>query len=308
MRVGLVFGGHTTEGDVSRNTALNVRSSLERLGYEVINIEFDKDVAIHIMDANVDVVFNAMHGQYGEDGCLQGLLNIMKIPYTHSGLLPTAIAMNKKLSNQVFKDIGLNAIKGIVVSKQELLTDEWKDAVKNSVLKDCKELFVKPVCDGSSRDAYLVHDIEQFSFKNVELQTASNEFLIEERIIGREIQVAVVNNEAVGALEVIPNQEKSEFYDYKAKYSEDGAIHKIFNEEPTKQKLLEYAEKIHKTLGLRSVSRSEFLLTDKNEIYVLEVNSHPGLTQTSIVPEIALNKGISFDDLVEILLKDAKYD
>ena len=308
MRVGLIFGGDTTEGEVSRNTALNVKGSLIKLGYDVAEIEFNKDIAIHILDANVDVVFNAMHGQYGEDGCLQGLLNIMKIPYTHSGLLPSAMAMNKKISNDIFRRLGLNTIKGIVVSKQDLLTDKWKNIIKNSEIASNKELFIKPVCDGSSRDTFLIHNANEYSFKGTETSTASKEFLIEERIIGREIQVAVVNDKAIGTLEIVPNAEKSEFYDYVAKYSNNGAIHKAFNEEPTKQKLLEYAELIHKTFGLQNISRSEFLLTADNTIYVLEVNSHPGLTHTSIVPEIALNNGISFDELVENLLKDAKCD
>ena len=308
MRVGLIFGGNTTEGEVSKNTALNVKGSLEKLGHDVAEIEFNKDVAIHILDANIDVVFNAMHGQYGEDGCLQGLLNIMKIPYTHSGLLASALAMNKTVSNNIFRNLGLNVPKGIVVSKQDLLTDEWKNTVKNSEIADNKELFIKPVCDGSSRDAFLIHDAKEYSFKGAELTTASKEFLIEERIIGREIQVAVINNKATGTLEIIPNAEQSEFYDYTAKYSDNGATHKAFNEEPIRQQLLEYAELIHKTFGLRNISRSEFLLTADNKIYVLEVNSHPGLTHTSIVPEIASNNGISFDELVEILLKDAKYD
>ena len=151
-----------------------------------------------------------------------------------------------------------------------------------------------------------MHNLEEYSFKEVDFSTASKEFLVEERIIGREIQVAVVGNKAIGLLEVMPDSSKSEFYDYQAKYSEGGAVHKIFDEKP-KTQLLEYAQKIHEVFGLRTISRSEFLLTSDNEIYALEVNSHPGMTSTSIVPEIALNAGITFEQLVEILLKDAQY-
>ena len=308
MRIGLIFGGDTTEGEVSKMSASGINGSLQKLGYEVIKIEFDKNVALHILDANVDAVFNAMHGRYGEDGSLQGLLDIMKIPYTHSGLLASAIAMNKRISKQIFKDLGITTPKGIVVSKEELVSDKWKEIVKGSILKSNKELFIKPVCDGSSRDAFLVHDIDNFSFADKKLSTASKEFLIEEHIIGRELQVSVIGEKAIGVLEIIPNKDKSEFYDYNAKYNEKGAVHKVYDEnEEIKQQVMEYAEKIHKAFGLKDISRSEFLLTKDNEIYALEVNSHPGFTPTSIVPEMANMAGISYDDLVEMLVKNAKY-
>ena len=308
MRVGLVFGGHTTEGDVSRLSAEGVRGALKRLGHEVVDIEFDKNVAMHIQDANVDVIFNAMHGQYGEDGRLQGLLDIMQIPYTHSGVLASATGMNKAACNNIFKDIGLQTIRGFVVTKDELTNDKWKEMLKNSEIADCKEVFIKPVCDGSSRDVFLIHDVDEYSFKTTTFATACSEFLIEERIIGREIQVAVVDNKAIGMLEVMPNADKSEFYDYTAKYSEGGAMHKAVEaSEEIKHQLLTSAEKIQKTLGLNCVSRSEFLLTADGKIYVLEVNTHPGFTSLSIVPEIANNAGISYEELVDLLLKSAKF-
>ena len=156
MRVGLVFGGNTTEGEVSKHSAEGIRGALKSLGYDVIDIEFDKNVALTILDSNVDVIFNAMHGQYGEDGCLQGLLDIMQIPYTHSGKLASAIAMNKQVCNQLFASAGIKTIPGIVVSKEELYNDVWKEKVKNSPIAGAKEFFVKPVCDGSSRDTFLV--------------------------------------------------------------------------------------------------------------------------------------------------------
>lgn len=308
MRVGLVFGGHTTEADVSRHSAEGVRGALKRLGHEVVDIEFDKNAAMHIQDANVDVVFNAMHGQYGEDGRLQGLLDIMQIPYTHSGVLSSAIGMNKRICNNVFKNIGLRTIRGFVATKDDLSSDKWKEMLKNSEIADCKEVFVKPVSDGSSRDAFLIHNVDEYSFKTTTFATACNEFLIEERIIGREIQVAVVDDKAIGMLEVMPNANQSEFYDYTAKYSEGGAVHKpVEASEEIKQQLLDSANSIHKTLGLNCVSRSEFLLAEDNKAYVLEVNTHPGLTSLSIVPEIANNAGISYEQLVNLLLKSAKF-
>ena len=308
MRIGLVFGGDTTESDISKLSAENVRGAFQKLKYEFVNIEFDKNISAKIQDANVDVIFNAMHGQYGEDGCLQGLLNVMQIPYTHSGVLSSAIGMNKVISNRIFRDLGINTVRGFVTTKQDLHNDTWKETFKNSEICDCKEIFVKPVCDGSSRDTFLIHNVDEYSFRQTQFITACKQFLIEERIIGNEIQVAVVNNKAIGMLEVVPNAEKSEFYDYTAKYTKNGAVHKQVEEsEEIKNKLLTYAENIHNTLGLNCISRSEFILTKDKKIYALEVNTHPGLTDLSIVPEIAMGAGISYEDLIDFLLKSAKF-
>ena len=309
MRIGLVFGGDTTEGGISRLSAENVRGALQKLKYEFINIEFDKNISAKIQDANVDIIFNAMHGQYGEDGCLQGLLNIMQIPYTHSGVLGSTLGMNKVISNRIFKILGINTVRGFVTAKQDLHNDAWKETFKNSEIRDCKEIFVKPVCDGSSRDTFLIHKIDEYSFCQTQFTTACKQFLIEERIIGKEIQVAVIDNKAVGMLEVVPNATKSEFYDYTAKYTKDGAVHKQVEEsEEIKNKLLTYAENIHNALGLNCISRSEFILTEDKKIYALEVNTHPGLTELSIVPEIAMKAGISYENLVDLLLKSAKFE
>ena len=308
MRIGLVFGGNTTEGEVSRNSASGVRVALQKLGYDVIDIEFDKNIAQHIADANIDIVYNSMHGQYGEDGRLQGLLDIMQIPHTHSGLLASAMAMNKTLCKDIFNHLGIQTPEGIVIDKEDLFNDSWKEKVASSnVLQGVQELFVKPICDGSSRDVFLIKDIATFDFKNIELSTSSNKFLVEKRIFGREIQVAVLGGEpqAVGMLEVVPN---GEFYDYTAKYSENGAKH--LQPDITAniaQNIMENAIKMHKTLGLKDISRSEFLLTDKNDIIALEINSHPGFTATSIVPEIAINAGIKYEEIVEMLVKNAKF-
>ena len=179
MRIGLVFGGHTTEGEVSIHSAEGIRGALKALNYEVLDIEFSKNIAMSILDANVDMVFNAMHGQYGEDGCLQGLLDIMQIPYTHSGRLASAIAMNKDLSKKIFNDIGIKTAKSILVSKEDLQNGSWKEKIKNdNYLSTKKEFFVKPVCDGSSRDTFLVKDIEEYSFQEQSFQSACNDFLI----------------------------------------------------------------------------------------------------------------------------------
>ncbi len=309
MRIGLVFGGNTTEGKVSAASAIGIRGALQKLGHTVVDLEFNKNIAMNIMDANVEVVFNSMHGQYGEDGRLQGLLDIMQIPYTHSGCLPSAMAMNKKICKQIFNNMGLKTPYGIVVKKQDLFNDIWKAKVlEDEILRDKKELFIKPVCDGSSRDAFLIHDVNNFNFNSAEITTSSNEFLVEERIIGREIQVAVLGKDpkAIGMVEIKSNKE---FYDYDAKYTENASKHiQVETTEEIRQNLLQSALNIHKVLNLKDISRSEFFLTSNNDIIVLEINSHPGFTATSIVPEIAKNIGISYEDIVDMLIKNATFN
>ena len=308
MRVGLVFGGNTTEGVVSKSSANGIRGALLKLGHEVVDIEFDKNIAMHIIDANIDMVYNAMHGQYGEDGRLQGLLDIMEIPYTHSGLLASAMAMNKAICKNIFHELGIKTPEGILINKEDLFSDAWKEKVASSnIFNDVRDIFVKPIGDGSSRDVFLVKEIESFDFKSVELTTSSKKFLIEKKVFGREIQVAVLGSEpqAIGMLEVVPS---GEFYDYNSKYSENGAKHVQPNIVPdTAQRIMEYAVKMHKTLGLKDISRSEFLLTNDNDIVALEINSHPGFTATSIVPEIAINAGMTYEEIVEMLVKNAKF-
>jgi len=308
MRIGLVFGGNTAEGNVSKQTAECVRGALNLTGKEVINIEYNKNIATNIQDANIDVVFNAMHGQYGEDGCLQGLLNIMQIPYTHSGVTASAIGMNKFISNNIFRSINIPTIRGIVVTKQDLYNGNWKEIIKHSEISECKEFFVKPIAGGSSVDTFLIHDINQFTFETIELRENNNLFLIQERIIGKEVQVAIIDNNVIGMLEIVPNKELSEFFDYKAKYSENGATHQQLDEsDEIKNKLSTFAKNAHDALGCNCVSRVDFLLTNEKNIRILEINTHPGLTSLSILPDIARNAGIEYENIIEILLKNAKF-
>ena len=308
MRIGLVYGGNTTEGEISKLSAAGVRGSLQKLGHEVVDIEFDQHIATHIQDANIDVVFNAMHGRYGEDGCLQGILDIMHIPYTHSGLLSSALGMNKSVSKRIFNDIGLLTARSIIVTKEELRNDAWKDKIHTSTLNDCKEVFVKPVCDGSSRDVFLVKDINEYSFKMTDFVTVSNSFLIEERIVGREIQVAVINNKAIGALEVIPNFNKSEFYDYNAKYTDVG--HSLITPAdiaPDMQVLVkQYAELVFRQLDCKGIVRVDFILDEEAKTpYFLEVNTIPGQTALSIIPAQVKSQGLDVREFYTKLLMEA---
>ena len=308
MRIGLVFGGNTTEGEISKESATCIRGALQKLGYNFVDIEFDRNIAIHLMDASVDVVFNAMHGQYGEDGRLQGLLDIMKIPYTHSGCLSSAMTMNKVVCKKIFNYLGIKTAKSIVVKKQDLFDGLWKiKLADDDYLRNSKEVFVKPIADGSSKDTFLIKNIDEFNFNSVEIYTANTEFLIEEPIKGKEIQVAVFGKDPVviGMLEVKP---RGEFFDYQSKYTEGGATHlPVDLDKKVQDTLSKYTLMMHKALCLKDISRSEFIVTDDNSIYALEVNSHPGLTSKSIFPDIAHNAGILYEDIIDALIKNASY-
>jgi D-alanine-D-alanine ligase len=310
MRVALVFGGNFAESDVSRSSAKNIRDVLQDLGHSIIDIEFDNNIVQNLTNLKdeLDIVFNAMHGKFGEDGRLPALLDILKIPYTHSGVLPSAIAFNKTLAKEMFRLYGINTPQAVIVTKEQLKSGQWRTMVQNhNYLQNCKEFFCKPTHDGSSRDVFLVSDFNAIDFTNYDFITESQNFLIEERIYGKEINVAVVNNKAIGMMQVKPKID--DFYSYEAKYQDGASEHvEVDLNYETKKQMLQIANSVHNNFCLRTISRSEFIVTADNRIYMLEVNSHPGFTRTSLVPEIAAKESISYHDIVNNLIKDAKYD
>ena len=247
------------------------------------------------------IIFNALHGRFGEDGYIQTILESQKIKYTHSGILSSAVAMDKIASKQIF-------IKNKILAPKYLKYDfDQVNFKKNKVLKKLKKKFkfpvvIKPINEGSSVDVYICS--EKNLKKNLEKLRKYKEILIEEYIGGREIQVAILGKKKLGAIELKP---KRKFYDYKAKYNKNAKTEHII---PVKlssknmKNVLTIAHKAHKLLGCRGVTRSDFKFY-KNKFYLLEVNTQPGMTKLSLVPEIAANKGISFFNLLEWILKDA---
>jgi D-alanine-D-alanine ligase len=245
-----------------------------------------------------NVIFNALHGQFGEDGYIQTILEGFKIPYTHSGVIASSLAMDKAISKKIFIQNKINTPKYIKYSYKE----NNFDLIKNIEKKLKFPVVVKPINEGSSVNVFIC------TKKNISRILSSmriyKEIMIEEFIGGREIQVAIMGNKKLGAIELKP---KRKFYDYKAKYSANAKTQHIIPVELSKNKLHEVMDlslKVHRIIGCKGVTRSDFKFY-KNKFYLLEINTQPGMTRLSLVPEIAKFKGISFIKLIEWILKDA---
>lgn len=303
-KVAVLMGGMSSEREVSLSSGKNVVEALKKSGYDAFGIELNEDIEHFVTTLNknkTDVVFNALHGKYGEDGCIQGLLDLMKIPYTHSGRLASALAMNKVIAKQVYRSANIPVANEKIVSKKEILDD--------NVLP--KPYVLKPISDGSSVGVYIIKsDINKKPFENEKYPYNDDEkILAEEYIPGREMTVAVLNGKALGVLEIVPNLK---FYDYTAKYTTGGAEHicpaKI--EKKDYDQMMKYAEDAHNALGCKGVSRSDFRYDDTSKnhrIIILETNTQPGMTSLSLVPDIARYAGYSYEELVSILVEQATW-
>ena len=297
-KVLILSGGISKERLISLDTGLQVAKELKKNGYKVKISEPDNNLEKNIKNFKPSVIFNALHGQFGEDGYIQTILDRFKIPYTHSGVIASSIAMDKEISKKLFIK---NKIK-----TPKFLTYSY-DVTKSNLLKKIdKELrfpvVVKPLNEGSSVNVY-ISDRKNLSKILVKLKSYKK-VLIEEFIAGREIQVAIMGNKKLGAIELKP---KRKFYDYQAKYNSKAKTQHIIPVELSKLKfnqLMNIAYKAHRIIGCKGVTRSDFKFFNEN-FYLLELNTQPGMTKLSLVPEIALYKGISFLKLIEWMLKDA---
>lgn len=298
--IAVLMGGMSAEREVSLSTAKGVIKALEELGYKVTPVDVGRDVADILQKVKPDVAFNALHGPYGEDGCIQGLLEIMHIPYTHSGVLASSIGMDKVISSSIFVQNGLRCTFGQVIHKN--------DNIRQDPLP--RPYVIKPLHEGSSIGVKLVFEGDNFNFSDYEW-AYGDEVIVERYIPGREIQVAVVGGKAIGAIEIRP---KGRFYDYEAKYTNGMAEH-IMPAPIAKEaydEALSMAEKAHRLIGCRGVSRADFRYDDTEngdgKLYLLEINTHPGMTPLSLVPEIASYCGITFPQLVDMLVQEARCD
>lgn len=291
-------GGFSKEREISLETAKQVKNALKKK-YRVLTSDLDKKFLTKIKKFKPDIVFNALHGRFGEDGYAQSILEKNKIKYTHSGVLSSAMAMDKIISKEIF-------IKNNILTPNFIkydFTEIRKQIIKKRVEKILKfPVVIKPISEGSSVDVYICTK-KNFS-KNLSKLEKYKTILIEQYISGREIQVAIFGKKKLGAIELKP---KRKFYDYKAKYSVKAKTkHLIPVDLPTKKinKVLKLALKAHQLLKCRGVSRSDFKFC-KNKFYLLELNTQPGMTKLSLVPEIAAYNGITFIQLLEMILKDA---
>ena len=296
----VLMGGLSGERKISFLTGKACSRALKKKGYKVKEVDAKGYFVDKLKKLKPKMVLNALHGRYGEDGFVQCILESIKIPYTHSGVLSSSLAMDKELSRIIFKK---NKIK---VPKYFLLQREHKNNL-NKKIKSKKIKFpivIKPVNEGSSLGVYICKNKIQFNRNYNKLKREYDKILVEEYIPGREIQAAVMGDKALGAIELIPSRE---FYDYTAKYSSKAKTKHIMPALLLKKKYKEVlflARKAHRVLGCRGITRSDFRFF-KNKFYLLETNTQPGMTKLSLVPEIAKYCGISFEDLVVWMVKDA---
>ncbi len=301
-KIVLLGGGMSAEREVSLTSTKCVKDYLQKIGYEIVEVDLSNELPQKLIALKPDLVFNCLHGTYGEDGAVQGLLEILGIPYTHSGVKASAIAMNKTLTKYIAERHGIRTPSFI-----EIPTDEYFLMQESGKRPMEIPYVVKPVFQGSTIGVYIIKDENSILPKRSEWKYG-NRVLIEVYIPGKELSCAVVFDKARGVLELEP---QNGFYDYEAKYT-NGITNHIMPASVSEfvyKEAMEIAEKMHWILGCRTISRSDFRYnTSKgdNGLYLLEINTHPGFTDLSILPEIAAYAGISFTDIIEGLIKDAK--
>ena len=297
-KVLILSGGISKERSISLDTGLQVAKELRKNGYKVKISEPDNKLEKNIKKFKPSVIFNALHGQFGEDGYIQSILEKFKIPYTHSGVIASSIAMDKEISKKIFVKNKINTPKFFTYS-YDLKASDLIRKIKKTLRFP---VVVKPLNEGSSVHVYICNN--KNIIKNLSLIKNYKKVMIEQFIGGREIQVAIMGNKKLGAIELIP---KRKFYDYQAKYNSSAKTQHIIPVNLNKIKLnkvINMAYKAHKIIGCSGVTRSDFKYF-KDKFYLLEINTQPGMTKLSLVPEIAAHKGISFLKLIEWILKDA---
>ena len=295
--VAVLMGGWSKEREVSLVSGAAVATALKDTGFQVTEIDVHQDAAALLTQLYPipDKVFNALHGRFGEDGCVQGFLNILGVPYTHSGVLASALAMDKPMSKRVFKEVG------ITVADHQILTREQL----SQTVFGSKPHVIKPLNEGSSVGVNIIFEGDSYTPTEKEWPFGSH-VMAEQYISGRELTVAVMGERALGVTEI---KTEHRFYDYDAKYSDGGSIHQVPAQLP--QDIYDEAMRIsvlaHKTLGCRGISRAD-MRYDGKDLYLLEVNTQPGMTPTSLVPEQASYANISFENLVVWLVEHAECD
>ena len=294
----IVSGGISKERSISIDTGLQVAKELKKNNYQIKISEPDNSLKKTISKFKPNIIFNALHGQFGEDGYIQSILEKFKIPYTHSGVISSSIAMDKEISKKIFIKNKINTPKYI----------KYSFDIKNSdLIKDIDNelnfpVVVKPINEGSSVNVFIC--TKKNIVKKLQQMKIYKHVIIEEFIAGREIQVAILGNRKLGAIELKP---KRKFYDYEAKYNNSARTEHIIPVDLPKTKMnevLTIALKAHKVIGCRGVTRSDFKYYN-NKFYLLEINTQPGMTKLSLVPEIAAHKGMNFIKLIEWILRDA---
>lgn len=298
--VAVLMGGWSNERPVSLSSGAGCAAALRNAGYRVTEVDVGRDVADVLRQLKPDVAFNALHGPFGESGMIQGVLELLEIPYTHSGVMASALAMNKHQAKIAFKAAGIPVTDHVIVTRAE--------AARDHVM--APPYVIKPIADGSSFGVFIVKAETGHPPQELLREDWNNgeEVMVERFIPGRELTCAVMGNVALGVTEIVTNLS---FYNYEAKYAAGGSVHILPAD--LKPKIYDKVQKLalaaHAALGCRGVTRSDFRYNEAagedGELVCLEINTQPGMTATSLVPEQALHAGHSYEDLVSWMVEDA---
>ena len=294
LKVVVLMGGISCEREVSLSSGRECAAALRKEGYEVITLDAGPDVALRLTELRPDVVFNALHGQWGEDGCVQGILEWLKIPYTHSGVLASALAMDKQKSKAAYRAAGLPVVESLLASRAEISKQHLLDP----------PYVVKPNNEGSSFGVNFVSEDANVPTKlSDDLPTF---MMVEKYIKGRELTTTVMDERVLGVTEIFTDG----WYDYYAKYKQGGSYHVVPANVPAgiTEACLDYAQRAHRAIGCRGVSRTDFRWDDTKGVaglFLLETNTQPGMTPTSLSPEQAAKQGISFGAFCRWMVEDA---
>jgi D-alanine-D-alanine ligase len=298
--VAVLLGGWSAEREVSLASGTACAAALRRAGFRVTEIDVDRRIAETLNQVAPDVAFNALHGKWGEDGCMSAILETMKIPYSHSGVLASALAMNKEKSKTIFRAAGIPVANSRIVPLEE--------AAGNHPLP--LPYVLKPVAEGSSVGVHIVDHSSNGPASIIleQRELYGDEIMAERFVPGKEITCAVMGDVALDIIDIVP---AVGFYDYRAKYAPGGSTHILPAQilQDDYRKVQHYALAAHRALGCRGISRADFRYDDKrsggSEIVLLEINTQPGMTSTSLVPELAAHAGHSFEELVTWMVNDA---
>lgn len=299
-RVGVLLGGISKEREISLKTGNAVAQGLKKKGYEVVVIDADTTLPESLRREKIDVAFIALHGPYGEDGGVQGLLEWMQIPYTGSGILASAMAMDKAVLNGLSRDLG------VLVPKESVFDARFEKI--DTFLSRCNipiPLVVKPSREGSSIHVTIVREEGKIREAMERALQSDSKVLVEEFVVGKEVTIPILKGKALPSIEIVP---KKEFYNYEAKYTK-GMTEYILPARVSKEcqrGLNQISEKLFRAIDAQGFARVDFMVSQKREEpYFLEINTIPGMTETSLFPKSAKEAGISFEDLCEIILDDA---
>ena len=301
-RILVILGGTSREREVSLDTGLSCIKALKKSGYKILKFDPKFSSITEVKKNHADVIFNALHGKGGEDGKIQSFFEYIGIPYTHSGVLSSMIAMNKYFSKQIFIKNKIRTPNYFFLNKDDFSVANLKEKIKKSKIKF--PIVIKPNDEGSSIGVKICKTYSSLNHAFNSLKKSYDNLIFETFIPGKEIQVAVIGGKAIGAIELRPRRE---FYDYAAKYKKSSKTLHIMPAEISKKKyneVLKIAGKANKALKCRGVVRCDFRFY-KNKFFLLELNTQPGMTSLSLVPEIAQHSKISFTKLVKWMVEDA---